>query len=76
MLSRYYEGRDVNSPPINFIMMTQKICTGHENHGTKELNLMAYIAIVEYLANVGGGAGMSTYLNEIFHSLVELENRS
>lgn len=53
-----------------------KICTGHENHGTKELNLMAYIAIGEYLANVGGGAGMSTYLNEIFHILVELENRS
>ncbi|MEV3830133.1 hypothetical protein RI534_12900 [Aeromonas allosaccharophila] len=55
---------------------TKAICTGLENHGTKELNLMAYIAIGEYLANVGSGAGMSTYLNEIFHILVELKNRS
>ena len=55
---------------------TRKICTGLESHGTKELNLMAYIAIGEYLSNAGGVSCMSKYLNEIFHIVVELKNRS
>lgn len=55
---------------------TKNIRTGLESKDTKDLNLLAYIAIGEYLANVGGELRGPKYLNEIFHIVVELKNRS
>lgn len=54
---------------------TKEICTGLEKHGTKDLNLMAYIAIGEY-RQCRWWVRHVNIPNEIFHIVVELKNRS